>query len=431
MTEVPAGPFSPYASRMSEIAAYCQHYIARYNGLVASLPPEADAFLGQRRDISTANVCLGSDGLLISYLELDMAALYSMAPGVFIIDTPDPLALIVQRSTGNFMKIAEPPEDLGVAWLDTTFPPTRLPDDLPMSETKANLSPEMREALKAGITNEVTCMAITPTTQYKNGKVDGQVGTRNHVFSPLHHLSDGRTIRQYTWSFMDIMWYLDANLLTQDLASSMAEQDCKIAMLAMEAGLSGARTYANPYETVGATLCMSCDEFEALLNQVDVDENKVQQFLEQPEHSFIIAPVHDRICPRKGIGGKYVTDFAVHKPTGDWHFIEIEHPSKLIFQPSSQEQAAHLTHAIGQVNDWLRFVDENTDTSQREYGLEGVYRPTGAVIAGRDQDLGETARGRLRHRNAENLRVEVKTYDVLLADARAYVRSLLTANRLQ
>jgi hypothetical protein len=182
---------------------------------------------------------------------------------------------------------------------------------------------------------------------------------------------------------------------------------------------------------VSDALLRICDDFEALINRPGVDEDAVQQFLELRPHTFLLAPVHLAIYSERRLGrlrphNFYVPDFTVHRPDGEYHFIEIEDPSTPIYQAKGHEQAAHLTHAIGQVKDWLRYVDRNRESVRMVDGLSTIDLPTGEVIAGRDADLRGEARDRFAFDRAQPGRITLRTYDMVLADARAYARVLLS-----
>ncbi len=114
----------------------------------------------------------------------------------------------------------------------------------------------------------------------------------------------------------------------------------------------------------------------------------------------------------------------VQRSDGNWELIEIEAPSKVIYQRKGEDPAAHLVHAVTQVEDWLRFIDDNRDTVEREDGLANIYRPRGRVVAGRERDLGEQAKIRFKYKRAEPSRIQLDTYDLLIREARSYAEGL-------
>jgi hypothetical protein len=129
-------------------------------------------------------------------------------------------------------------------------------------------------------------------------------------------------------------------------------------------------------------------------------------------------------------GGRFVPDFVILRADGDYHLVEIESPRREIFQSAGQEISAHFNHALTQVKDWLRYIGDNRDTVRREDGLATIYEPTGEVIAGRDSQLGEVARRRFEFERAEQRRIVLRTYDMVLRDARAYAETLKRMKRM-
>jgi hypothetical protein len=220
--------------------------------------------------------------------------------------------------------------------------------------------------------------------------------------------------------------------LTDTFGEEAAENDFNILRLGQEAGLSPVTLSQDPFGSVSSHLLEVCREFEALLDTPTVDEPQVQRFLEEQGHHFLVSPIHRAIHPRRRLGGgRYIPDFVVQRADGEWEFVEIEAPGHAIYQRTGGEPSAHFTHAITQVEDWLRFVDDNRQTVEREDGLTGVYRPRGRVVAGRDRDLTEQARRRFRFKRAESEKIRLQTYDLLLLEARSYAEGLarLTAHK--
>jgi hypothetical protein len=247
------------------------------------------------------------------------------------------------------------------------------------------------------------------------------------VFSPLIRLTDGRLARQHTWTCADVLFASDAIDLDADKAREFATADALALRIA--AAMEGFTQpfYESPHETVAERLLVVCQQLQSLIDTPGMDERNVQALLEQDNNRFLLRPDAQEIYPQRGIGhGHYVTDFICQRPDGDYHFIEIENPNKPIYQKSNGEASAHLNHAMTQVEDWLRYVNDNRDTVRREDKLEGIYRPTGEVIAGRDEHLNEAARERFDAKRAdvEKIGIKIRTYDMLLRDVRSYATNL-------
>ena len=269
-----------------------------------------------------------------------------------------------------------------------------------------------------------TSIGVTPAFHLSHGRVTDVYPTRRHIFSPLISLPD-RSVLQHTWAFADVLFEPDKLDLSDENARSFANGDALALRVAARAGVFRKAFFEEPNETSSAHLSRICDELETLLDSVGIDERKVQSFLEDGDHRYILCPDAQMVFPRRTIGGeRYEPDFVCHRADGDYHFIEIENPSTPIYQRRGEEQSAHLTHAMSQVQDWLRYADDNRDSVRREDGLGTIYKPSGEVIAGRDSDLTDLAQRRFDFARKENARILVRTYDMLLADVRTTAKNL-------
>ena len=93
--------------------------------------------------------------------------------------------------------------------------------------------------------------------------------------------------------------------------------------------------------------------------------------------------------------------------------VELENANLQLFTKSGRPRA-HVTHAIQQVEDWLRWWQENSNEETNELLLlDKSIHPEGLVVIGRSKDFSEEDSKRLLHLNS-NRRVKVITYDDLL-----------------
>jgi hypothetical protein len=350
------------------------------------------------------------------------------ADGLSIAPANDqPLTEVLQAATYNCLKVAIRPDTPIIVG-----EPRELiqPPDLPKEQLlcSGSLNPEwFGVATGTGQNTHLTTVGVTPTADVVNGYVVRELPSRKHIFSPLMHLSDGRYVRQHTWSFADVLFAHDELDLNADKAREYAAADVVALRITAEAGLYALPFYKEPHQTSSDHMLLVCQNLLSLIDSPSVDESNIQAFLEQKEHRFLLRPDAQEIHPRRRIGhGHYVPDFICQRTDGDYHLIEIEDPKQPIYQEKKGEQSAHLTHALTQVQDWLMYIDDNRDTVRREDKLEGIYRPTGEVIAGRDEHLNEIGRRRFDHSRAEfdKMRIRIRTYDMLLKDARVYATNL-------
>jgi hypothetical protein len=333
-----------------------------------------------------------------------------------------PLTEVLQAATRNRLKINIYPKE-GVLADRSNFI-CEFPPDLDENRLlcSGSLNPEWLKM--SGNSARLSAIVCIPELEYANGTFVRELPSRRHGLSPLVMTPEGELLLQHTWTCVTILWQPDALQLSGERGGQAAELDVRDLKKTIQMGLT-ADSFLFPERStaVSEMLERRCDELEKIINAEDVKEAKVQEFFERGSNRFLLHPYAKEIFPRRSLG-KYVPDFICEQARGDYHFIEIEDPKKPIYQEKGEEQASHLTHAIHQVEDWLRYVDDNRDTVQREDGLKEIYKPTGEVIAGRDAHLGETAKRRFDFKRGEPGKVTVRTYDMLLSDCRTYVATL-------
>ncbi|MGA7925251.1 MAG: Shedu anti-phage system protein SduA domain-containing protein [Candidatus Sulfotelmatobacter sp.] len=177
--------------------------------------------------------------------------------------------------------------------------------------------------------------------------------------------------------------------------------------------------------TIGA-LTGVLTQFESLIDQTGVHEKRdIHPFMKG--HQFLPFASPDLVLSEVpiGMGTKYRIDFLVQKPDSTYLLVEIENPQARLFIKSG-DFSADVNHAIRQVEDWQEWIEANLPTVERSY--PGIRAPEALVVIGRDRGLSITEQNRLaRHNVNMRGRIMIKTYDDLLRDARAYVRSIRAA----
>ena len=151
---------------------------------------------------------------------------------------------------------------------------------------------------------------------------------------------------------------------------------------------------------------------------------------EEPLHQFIkknpqlLCPTHDRVWSKLPLGNR-ISDFVFREPAGGYLLVELEQPSHLLFRKHGQPRQA-LNHAIDQVMDWRRYLEDNLSTAQRELGLEGISsNPRCLIVIGRSSSLDEGNRRKLTSMENASPWLKIMTYDDLLANAKATAENIL------
>jgi hypothetical protein len=418
----------------SSLEQYAREYVATFNQILPNLPPSP-----YTQRLIEARIFPAGNDAVIFFLPEDVAHISPnflpqtrsgflplSADGLSRAPANDqPLTDVLQAATYNCLKVAIRPDTPILAGK-----PRELiqPPDLPREHLlcSGSLNPEWL-GIPTDQDSPVAVRRVLPTAEVRNGQIIRELPTRKHVFSPLIRLTDGRLVRQHTWTCADVLFASDALDLDADKAREFATADALALHIAAAMEVFTQPFYERPHKTVAERLLVVCQQLQSLIDTPGMDERNVQALLEQDNNRFLLRPDAQEIYPQRGIGhGHYVTDFICQRPDGDYHFIEIENPNKPIYQKSNGEASAHLNHAMTQVKDWLRYVNDNRDTVRREDKLEGIYRPTGEVIAGRNAHLNEAARERFDAERAdlEKMGIKIRTYDMLLRDVRSYATNL-------
>ena len=132
------------------------------------------------------------------------------------------------------------------------------------------------------------------------------------------------------------------------------------------------------------------------------------------------------VVPQKRLGSEYVTDFLIAErlsPGFYWQAVELESPKAPMFTKSG-DPSRQLTHAIRQVQDWRTWIASNqayASRSRRENGLgleEISPNLPGLILIGRRHAV-DPATNALRRQMMSDLRIEIRTFDSLLDDARS------------
>lgn len=154
------------------------------------------------------------------------------------------------------------------------------------------------------------------------------------------------------------------------------------------------------------------DAFRHLLS-VSGEEPRLQEFMvANPILLHMFSP--RKLIPKAPILSRYYTDFAVITASGELVLIELEAATKRLLKKDGH-QSADLTHAVGQVNDWLHEFRTHRLACLSNIGLkeEEVSRVRGLVIIGRE---GSAEPDHLRRFKAGmSGEVTVLTYDDLVA----------------
>jgi hypothetical protein len=151
---------------------------------------------------------------------------------------------------------------------------------------------------------------------------------------------------------------------------------------------------------------------------------------EEPCHQFLKA--HPEIlCPTaiatwsKLRFGAHVSDFVFREAENDYVLVEIEAPYRELFRRDGHPRQ-ELTHAIGQIDDWVSYIQNNKGKVETDLGLTGISAtPRTLIVIGRSASLAEENKRKMGGMQTRQPRMSIITYDELISRSRAQVESLL------
>ena len=153
------------------------------------------------------------------------------------------------------------------------------------------------------------------------------------------------------------------------------------------------------------------DNFQKLIES-EVKEEEYQLFIE--EHPVLINPLAMNVIDKHKLGTEYITDYIIETLTEEYILVEIEKPQDKIFTKAG-EFSSQFSHAFGQVLDFIDWIENNIAYARTK--LPNITSPKGLLIMGRNNDLTEEMRRKLRRFNHNSNSIEVLTYDDLLSRA--------------
>jgi Domain of unknown function (DUF4263) len=193
-----------------------------------------------------------------------------------------------------------------------------------------------------------------------------------------------------------------------DLLSAIAHRNAVTSALHR---LDGRRAAREHYATL-------LERFAGLLHG---KEEPCHQFLK--DNPYLICSTYDEYWSKVPFGAR-TSDFVFREPRDDYLLVEIEAPDQKLFRKDGQP-TQELTHAINQIDDWLRYIQDNKSTVERELGLTGISAtPRTLVVMGRSEALTDDDRRKLTVMQGQRPTLLILTYDDLLDRARANLERL-------
>ena len=221
------------------------------------------------------------------------------------------------------------------------------------------------------------------------------------------------------------LFYAPLSNLRVDGAAALdvVEQRLTPSPTEMRLALAAARRELDARASAGAVLDglrLAVTELESALGAQAANEAELQACLNR--HPVLFGADYEAVLPQQRLGGDYVMDYALRRPSGLVDLVEIEASTHALFTQRGDPTNA-LVHAEQQVLDWLQWLEDFTSLARRD--LPQLQRPLGYIVIGRTDGMIEISQRRLAQRNqlwASTM--TILTYDDLLARARALLAQL-------
>lgn len=215
------------------------------------------------------------------------------------------------------------------------------------------------------------------------------------------------------WSCLEMYPRFDVASWTPGLARTWAQRDLARNKVGSQSRTALKRS-ADAAEPAVAFHRVILRKLRRLIDEAssgEGNEESLHQFL--AKHPVLLSPTHD-VVRSKVRFGRHVSDFVVRESGGTYLLVEIESPQRRLYTKSGQ-RSSELIHAIDQTSDWMRYIQDNKATVERELDLSGISSsPRRLVVLGRSEMLSDSNRRRRKTDAGATPGLEVLTWDELV-----------------
>lgn len=223
----------------------------------------------------------------------------------------------------------------------------------------------------------------------------------------------GTVIWRSQWDRIEVSSKLGLSRWEKNRAKMMAVQDVLTFVSANLMKMQDAQP-----STILDRLREIIDEFKDLLER-DPGEEDLQKFLFK--HPVLLSPTASNVLSKHRFGSEYIADFIIQEANNEYILVEIESPSKKLFNKSG-DPSASLTHAQRQVEDWREWIHNNIAYIRNS--LPGISDPDCWIIMGRDNSLSSSEHKALNRKNKELSHITIMTFDDLFKRARRHLLNM-------
>lgn len=161
------------------------------------------------------------------------------------------------------------------------------------------------------------------------------------------------------------------------------------------------------------------NEYKELIYTLN-DEEKYQKFFSS--NPVFLHPLGRNVYDKQQLGSELITDFVIQTLDSDYYLVEIEKPQDKIFTKSN-DFTANFTHALGQVIDFLDWIESNIAYAGKK--LPNISSPKGLLIIGTNKDLTPLRKRKLKRFSEALHNINILTYEDILDNARALYSNMI------
>lgn len=223
------------------------------------------------------------------------------------------------------------------------------------------------------------------------------------------------------WEAIEVYIHLNLDNWMSEYAYGWAERDIMAALL-MSQTHEATWKALDPKAGARKQYATLLSTYKALLDSNPDREETLQVFLK--DHPELLCPARSQMWPKLHLGKK-VTDFVFRDGVGAYLLVELERSTLELFKKDGHPNA-DVTHAIHQIVDWKRYLEDNLAYVQKELGLEGIStNPESLIVIGRSSSLNSETRRTLTTMSNQMPRLRIMTYDDVYDNAKAVIENLL------
>ena len=194
------------------------------------------------------------------------------------------------------------------------------------------------------------------------------------------------------WDCIEVYPFIRLKDWKPEYAKVWAENDVLGAVVAAQSR-EAHMSELDPRAAARAQLGSILAEYQELLESDPDREETLQRFLKA--NPRLLCAAHVAVWPKLDLGNRQ-TDFVFRDATGNYLLVELEKSTVSLFRKDGHT-ANGLNVARGQVQDWLRYIEDNLHTTQNELGLTGIsVNPNCLIVIGRSRGLTKQDRRKLR-----------------------------------